>query len=197
MFLVEEWFAPIQCHFTVSPTATVVVFPEPVSRSTNCEPPCPTLTVWVTPPARTGGAGFVAGFVAGLGEAPAARTGAAETAAIRASGTTKVTVRRTCMSGTLPGRRHVVYERAPGSDCAISDPAGPAPAGYFGLNASNGFRQARQKCVVRHSVGPNALSTTVSMLPQNGHAAAPSERRSEASGTKVRPSTAGGGGVSP
>ena len=38
----------------------------------------------------------------------------------------------------------------------------------FGLNASNGFRQLRQKWVARHSVGPNALSRTVSSLPQNG-----------------------------
>ena len=39
------------------------------------------------------------------------------------------------------------------------------------MKASNGLRHARQKWVERHSVGPNALSSSVSALPQNGHVA--------------------------
>jgi hypothetical protein len=42
---------------------------------------------------------------------------------------------------------------------------GDHPA-VFGLKDSNALRHARQKCVARHSVGPNALSRTVSSLPQ-------------------------------
>ena len=42
----------------------------------------------------------------------------------------------------------------------------PGQRGSLGLKASNGLRQERQKWVDRHNVGPNALSSTVSSLPQ-------------------------------
>src|SRR5207244_1458310 len=64
--------------------------------------------------------------------------------------------------------------------------------GSLGLKASEGLRQARQKWVDRHRVGPNALSRTVSSLPQNGHVAAPSVRPNVASGRKAGPPSPGG-----
>src|SRR5437773_6283572 len=58
-----------------------------------------------------------------------------------------------------------------------SDTARAYPAS-LGLKASNGFRHDRQKWVDRQSVGPKALSSSVSSLPQKGHAA-PSARDSD------------------
>src|SRR6266508_4441301 len=66
------------------------------------------------------------------------------------------------------------------------------PQAVLGLKASKGLRQARQKCVVRQSVGPNALSRTVVRLPQNGQGV-PSERASEANGITTGPPEAPGG----
>ena len=60
------------------------------------------------------------------------------------------------------------------------------------MKPSNGFRHARQKCVVRHRVGPKALSNTVSRLPQKGQGV-PSERASEARGITTGPREAPGG----
>src|SRR6266542_856995 len=64
----------------------------------------------------------------------------------------------------------------------------------FGLNASKALRQDRQKCVLRHSVGPNALSRTESELPQKGQIAVDEPDASDARGRNTRPSP---GGVRP
>src|SRR5438128_1058178 len=64
----------------------------------------------------------------------------------------------------------------------------------FVLKPSKGFRQARQKWVVRQSVGPNALSNTVSSLPQNGQDILLSDRDKAARGTNPAPPP---GGVRP
>ncbi len=62
-----------------------------------------------------------------------------------------------------------------GLDGQLGDPrahrAGPDhadDAGHrqTGLIASNGWRQSRQERIVRHCVGPNALSRTVRRDPQ-------------------------------
>src|SRR5439155_2049332 len=65
------------------------------------------------------------------------------------------------------------------------------PAAVFGLNASNGLRQLRQKWVERQRVGPNALSSTVSTLAQNGHRTAAEGRRRVSSGIRTGPPAGG------